>query len=111
MKNEKENKKPIDSKDANESKSFKPGDQFAYPPSEDIYNNAEEVQDIDVDDTTKRKPRNEPEGAMNEKSFKDDVTGSDLDVPGSELDDVEEKAGREDEENNSYSLGGDNHDD
>ena len=34
----------------------------------------------------------------------DDFTGDDLDVPGSELD---EKAGEEDEENNYYSLGGD----
>ncbi len=32
-----------------------------------------------------------------------------LDVPGSELDDKNEKIGEEDEENNYYSLGGDNH--
>jgi len=32
-----------------------------------------------------------------------------LDVPGSELDDKEEQIGEEDEENNYYSLGGDNH--
>lgn len=36
-----------------------------------------------------------------------DFAGSDLDVPGSELDDAEEATGNEDEENNSYSLGGD----
>jgi hypothetical protein len=35
----------------------------------------------------------------------------DLDVPGSELDDADEQVGEEDEENNYYSLGGDNHDD
>jgi hypothetical protein len=35
----------------------------------------------------------------------------DLDVPGSELDDADEKIGEEDEENNYYSLGGDDHDD
>ena len=34
---------------------------------------------------------------------------SDLDVPGSELDDDNEKIGEEDEENNYYSLGGDRH--
>ena len=33
--------------------------------------------------------------------------GSDLDVPGSEEDDANEEIGEEDEENNSYSLGGD----
>ncbi len=36
-----------------------------------------------------------------------DATGSDLDVPGSEDDDENEAIGEEDEENNSYSLGGD----
>ncbi|HRZ97777.1 MAG TPA: hypothetical protein P5084_09475 [Paludibacter sp.] len=38
-----------------------------------------------------------------------DLSGSDLDVPGSELDDAQEEIGSEDEENNLYSLGGDNH--
>ena len=35
------------------------------------------------------------------------VSGSDLDVPGSEEDNADEDIGEEDEENNSYSLGGD----
>jgi hypothetical protein len=34
---------------------------------------------------------------------------TDLDVPGSELDDEDEELGEEDEENNYYSLGGDRH--
>ncbi|MBS1586259.1 MAG: hypothetical protein JSS82_12015 [Bacteroidetes bacterium] len=34
-------------------------------------------------------------------------TGDELDVPGSELDDRDEATGDEDEENNYYSLGGD----
>jgi len=34
-----------------------------------------------------------------------------LDVPGAELDDENEAIGEEDEENNYYSLGGDNHED
>ena len=38
-------------------------------------------------------------------------SGDDLDVPGAELDDEDEEHGSEDEENNSYSLGGDQHDD
>jgi NAD(P)-dependent dehydrogenase (short-subunit alcohol dehydrogenase family) len=37
--------------------------------------------------------------------------GDDLDVPGAELDDADEAIGEEDEENNYYSPGGDNHDD
>ncbi|OMP79006.1 MULTISPECIES: hypothetical protein [unclassified Chitinophaga] len=35
------------------------------------------------------------------------ISGEDLDVPGSELDDDNEGTGAEDEENNSYSVGGD----
>ena len=38
---------------------------------------------------------------LNESS---DISGNDLDVPGSEDDDADEKIGEEDEENNSYSL-------
>ena len=40
-----------------------------------------------------------------------DFSGEDLDVPGNELDDDAEAIGSEDEENNSYSLGGENHND
>ena len=42
---------------------------------------------------------------LNEESFKDNVTATDLDVPGAELDDANEEIGEEDEENNDYSLG------
>lgn len=48
---------------------------------------------------------------LNEGSFKNDLSGDDLDIPGAELDDTDEEIGEEDEENNEYSLGGDNHDD
>ncbi len=47
---------------------------------------------------------------LNESSFKNNLTGTGLDVPGAENDDENEKIGEEDEENNEYSLGGDNHD-
>ncbi|MEI9918495.1 MAG: hypothetical protein WDO14_06805 [Bacteroidota bacterium] len=36
-----------------------------------------------------------------------DFTGEDLDTPGTELDDDQEEVGSEDEENNNYSVGGD----
>ncbi len=42
------------------------------------------------------------------KGFPLGLSGDDLDVPGEELDDSDEKIGEEDEENNYYSLGGDN---
>ena len=80
-----------------------------YPASEDIYNKCQEVKDADPEETSKRKHANEKPGAgtNNEKGFADDVSGSDLDIPGSELDDDLENIGSEDEENNFYSLGGD----
>lgn len=40
-----------------------------------------------------------------------DFAGEDLDVPGSEIDDSQESVGSEDEENNSYSIGSDRHED
>jgi hypothetical protein len=47
---------------------------------------------------------------LNEGSSMNNISGTDLDVPGTEDDDEDEKIGEEDEENNTYSLGGDNHD-
>ena len=47
---------------------------------------------------------------LNEKgSLNMDMTGEDLDIPGSSADDADEVIGEEDEENNYYSLGGDLH--
>ncbi|HSY61051.1 MAG TPA: hypothetical protein VK796_04200 [Cytophaga sp.] len=82
-----------------------------YPPEDDIYYRDEKMGDIDPEDPSKKKRRNEAPETMNEKDFKDDMSGSDLDIPGSELDDQQENIGSEDEENNYYSLGGDNHED
>ncbi|MDI1318167.1 hypothetical protein [Flavobacterium sp.] len=82
-----------------------------YPPSEDIYNNANEETEIDPEDISKKKPSHSDDGKFNEKNFNQDKSGSDLDIPGSELDDEQEDIGSEDEENNGYSIGGDNHND
>jgi hypothetical protein len=49
----------------------------------------------------------EDEDIRNCAGFPLDTTGDDLDVPGSEDDDANESIGEEDEENNYYSLGGD----
>ena len=43
--------------------------------------------------------------------FNDNESGIELDIPGSELDDAQEMIGSEDEENNYYSIGGDDHED
>lgn len=80
-----------------------------YPATEDIYRQFHEEREINPED-----PK-----AVKEFDTLDDVvqdldkdlihSGSDLDIPGAELDDDQEVLGSEDEENNHYSLGGDNH--
>jgi hypothetical protein len=88
-------------------------EDMSYAPSEDIYNNSKEEQDIDPEDISKTKTliETDTDGKRNEKGFLQDVSGRDLDIPGSELDDEAENNGNEDEENNHYSLGGDAHND
>ncbi len=83
----------------------------AYPDNEDIYRRDKELPEIDPEDPTKTKPANPLPDEPNEKDFQLIKTGDDLDVPGSELDDEQENIGEEDEENNYYSLGGDDHED
>ena len=84
-----------------------------YPAGEDIFSMSKEEGNINPEDISKTKELNENDkaGKNNEKDFVEDQSGSDLDVPGSELDDEQEKIGSEDEENNYYSLGGDDHND
>lgn len=67
-----------------------------YPAKEDIYN------------VEKEEPFDE-QGAKKQKLKAEMDEG--LDVPGADLDDGDEVIGEEDEENNYYSLGGDDHDD
>lgn len=78
----------------------------SYSPDEDIYGKFHKTRDTDDESTFKHSA-----GSRNMKDFDDDMSGDDLDIPGSELDDDLEIVGNEDEENNYYSLGGDNHDD
>lgn len=100
LKNTDKNKKQDDNNDF-------PGYPM-YPTTDDIYSQLKEDTEIDPEDITKVKSKNEnPDIKLNEKDFKDDVSGGDLDIPGSELDDEQEEIGSEDEENNSYSLGAD----
>lgn len=81
------------------------------PPADDIYNKGKEEMELNPENPSKNKTPNEVVRTPNEKSFKEDMSGDDLDVPGAELDDQQESVGSEDEENNYYSLGGDDHND
>ncbi|XZF15092.1 hypothetical protein ACTHGU_03075 [Chitinophagaceae bacterium MMS25-I14] len=73
----------------------------AYSSGEDIYSQEEKAGEIEADD--------ENVADAFRKQKKDNSMG--LDVPGAEDDDADELIGEEDEENNYYSLGGDNHND
>jgi hypothetical protein len=84
-----------------------------YPSGEDIYSKSQKVADVDPEDISRIKDLDESEevGRRNKTDVHHHPSGSDLDIPGSELDDEQEKIGNEDEENNYYSLGSDNHND
>jgi len=90
-----ENKYPLVKQENDIEKIVLPG-YPTYPPVEDLYAQSKEEEEID------------PELISN---LKGDGFSDNLDVPGSELDNTQEEIGSEDEENNYYSLGGDNHDD
>ncbi|PLK44559.1 hypothetical protein [Emticicia sp. TH156] len=83
-----------------------------YPASEDIYARGIKEEALDPEDPMQEKAHNENDvQAWNEADGTTKATGEGLDVPGAELDDADEAIGKEDEENNYYSLGGDNHTD
>lgn len=106
--NKKEAQNNGHSKDEAEKKGF-PGYPH-YPASEDIYNQEKEVE-LNPEDLSKTKKAPAEPGERNIKTFSEDMTGEDLDVPGSKDDEAKANSGKEDEENNYYSLGGDNHND
>jgi hypothetical protein len=85
----------------------------SYPEDEDIYKMSHKENNINPEEPTKQR---EPSavlkaGMNNEKDFPDDMSGDDLDIPGSESDDTPGATASEDEENSYYSLGGDEHND
>ncbi|HEX7493873.1 MAG TPA: hypothetical protein VF346_06625 [Bacteroidales bacterium] len=82
-----------------------------YPENEDIYKKYKEEEELDPEDISKVKKLSWDDEAFSDvdSEFNEAVPGSDLDIPGSELDDEPEMMGSEDEENNYYSLGGDGH--
>jgi hypothetical protein len=71
-----------------------------YDKKDDIYNREEEIY-LDEEGQLLNKLQVQKEKKL----------GDGLDIPGAELDDANEEIGEEDEENNYYSLGGDNHED
>jgi hypothetical protein len=101
-----------DRQEGKETENIPDGYQL-YPDSEDIYNKYQKEKDINPEDISKNKKSNikGKSETGNGTDYNDDEAGLDLDIPGSELDDDQEIIGSEDEENNYYSLGGDDHND
>jgi hypothetical protein len=85
----------------------------SYPSGEDVFEHHQIEEEVDPENITQHKVAKKPakHGSTNETNYENDFAASDLDIPGAELDDAQELIGSEDEENNFYSLGGDNHSD
>jgi hypothetical protein len=71
--------------------------------------NMDTVDDINLETGSLDSVDEDGDPLNEEDSINEDMSGKDLDVPGSEDDDADENIGEEDEENNYYSLGGDDH--
>ena len=84
-------------------------DELKYPPEEDIYSKGIRAGNTAIEEETNFETGYKGPDAIEELNFKKNHKTDELDVPGSELDDISEEIGEEDEENNYYSLGGDNH--
>lgn len=87
----------------------KPLDPLDYPPSEDIYEKGRKEELFDTEGIGGIEMKVSKTDVEEELNFRKNELSDYLDVPGAELDDRNEKIGEEDEENNYYSLGGENH--
>jgi len=108
MKNIMDNQNQLHEKDNLLDKKFTDGGTI-YPASEDIYKQSKEEINTDPEDISKTKRMKILKYKLNKLNYAEGMSGEDLDVPGAELDNVMEEIGSEDEENNFYSVGGDNH--
>jgi hypothetical protein len=84
-------------------------DELKYPPEEDIYNKGIRAGNKIVDENSDFETGYKGASEIEELNFRKKHENGELDVPGAEQDDIAEEIGAEDEENNYYSLGGDNH--
>ena len=84
-----------------------------YPAVDDIYSKYHEEKDLDPDLISRAENSADPEEFIisDDKDFVNDISDSSLGISGVESDDYSEPIGLEDEENNYFSLGGDDHHD
>lgn len=107
MKEQKDKLNLSDNQTDNKEEKILPG-YPTYPESEDIYKKLQEEEEINPEDTSKLKVPNST-NEIRKNELDEEHSEEDLDIPGSELDDQQEDIGSEDEENNYYSIGGDDH--
>jgi hypothetical protein len=81
------------------------------PEKEQLPGNPVYSEEDDIYNRAKKAPLEEDELPVKGQKKHEPSLDDDLDIPGAELDDADEELGEEDEENNYYSLGGDNHSD
>jgi hypothetical protein len=79
-----------------------------YPESQDVYSQFKREA---IANNEPQEPLNDNNQEEIQGDYDENLPNYDLDIPGSELDNAQERIGSEDEENNYYSIGGDNHDD
>ncbi len=84
-----------------------------YEACDDIYMRCSKQKNVNPEDINSYKYlyRTNIGKVTNKEKLNNDERIENLDVPGADLDDENENMGNEDEENNYYSLGGDNHND
>ncbi len=85
----------------------------AYEACDDIYIRGSKMKNMNPEDIHSYKYLDAPNYGKftNKDKLNNDERISNLDVPGVDLDDEDENVGNEDEENNYYSIGGDDHND
>ena len=84
-------------------------DSLKYPAEEDMYSKGIRTGNTIIEENTDFETGYHGADTIEELNFRKKHESGELDVPGSEEDDKAEEIGAEDEENNYYSLGGDNH--
>jgi hypothetical protein len=82
-----------------------------YSAGEDFYSKYQEDKDVDPENISlvEDSSENEENTTICVLDSENPASVDNLDVPGAELDDEQEEIGSEDEENNYYSIGGDDH--
>ena len=82
-----------------------------YPPIDDIYSKYHEEKNLDPDRISRTENSADPEEFIisDESDFINDLSDSILGISKIESDDYRENIGLEDEENDYFSLGGDDH--